>query len=61
MIEYCTAPLLEAVISIVPSFTPQSVGSVDATFEIVGAVGAVNICVAPATTQVPPRYLTRIA
>ena len=42
-IEYCNGAIPPvAAITICPSAEPQSVGSVDDTFVIVGALGAVN-------------------
>ena len=60
--EYSRAlPALEvAVIVIVPSATPQSVGFVEATLEMVGVTGFVKFTIEPVTTQVVSAFLTMI-
>ena len=58
---YSTVPVVPvAVTVIVPSVTPQFVGSVEATVEIVGNTGAVIITSASVVTQVPSIFLTLI-
>ena len=58
--EYSIAPVPVAVTVIVPSVTPQSVGFVDATFEMLGADGEVRTIglLASAVTQEPSAFLT---
>ena len=52
---YCKVPEPpDATIEIVPSFTPQSVGSVDNTFDIIGSFGAVSVTEPAGTKQVAP-------
>ena len=63
MILYSKAfPALDvAVMVMVPSEIPQSVGFVDATAEIVGKTGSVKTTVCPNTSHVPSAFLTRIS
>ena len=60
--EYSIAfPALEvAVMVIVPSATPQSVGSVEATLVMVGVTGFVKFIIEPVTSQVSSAFLTKI-
>ena len=61
MIEYSNVPVVpDAVTIIVPSFTPQFVGFVVATFEIAGETGVVIVTSALDTSQVTSVFLTRI-
>ena len=61
-IEYCKPlPFGEvAVIVIVPSSTPQSVGCVEVAETITGATLSSNISHGPTTSQVPLAFLTMI-
>ena len=59
LIEYSTAPCaLDAVIVIVPSLTPQSVGLVEVTDEMTGAILSVNTSIGPNTSQEPSAFFT---